>query len=285
MQTRIEPEQWDRVVELFYAARDRTGADRRVLLESRCGGNHSLRVVVDQMLRDDEDSGSFLNQPAIDVFAAAVPSPGAQVAPKARFGRYEIVSPIGRGGMGEVWAARDTELGRLVALKFLSPDMAFAYGEHLAREARAASALNHPNIVTVHEVIRHEDTPILVMELVEGDSLRQTCATPQPAERVIQLGQQIARAIAAAHRAGLIHRDIKPENILVRKDGYVKIVDLDWRAALPRAGHDRIAIDRRYTALHVSGARARRIHFSCQRCFFFRPGALRTRYREACVSW
>src|SRR5205085_418788 len=112
-------------------------------------------------------------------------------APAARFGRYEIVAPIGHGGMGEVWAARDTELDRLVALKFLSPETVFRQEEHLTREARAASALNHPNIVTVHEVIQHEHNPIIVMELVEGDALRAMCGTPQSVDRVIQLGRQI----------------------------------------------------------------------------------------------
>src|SRR5207248_9229262 len=110
-------------------------------------------------------------------------------------------------------------------LKFLSPEMSFGGEQFLRQEARAASALNHPNIVTVHEVMRHEENPIIVMELVEGDALRAICGTPQPWERVIRIGEQIARALAAAHHAGLIHRDIKPENILVRKDGYIKVVD------------------------------------------------------------
>jgi Tol biopolymer transport system component len=221
----MDPEQWDKVVDLFHAARERTGEERLALLDSLCSGNYSLRIVVEQMLRDDDVSCSFLNRPATDALAAVVSSRRVPAAPAARFGRYEIVSSIGRGGMGEVWAARDTELGRLVALKFLSPQTVFGQDEDLTQEARAASALNHPNIVTVHEVIRHEDNAIIVMELVEGDALRTLCGTPQPADRVIQLGDQIARALAAAHNTGLIHRDIKPENILLRKDGYVKVVD------------------------------------------------------------
>ena len=221
----MEPQRWDEVVELFYAARERTGRERRVLLESRCGDNRSLRIVVEEMLRDDEASASFLNRPLIDALPATAAALGAPVAPTARFGRYEIVAPIGRGGMGEVWAARDTELDRPVAFKFLAPEISFGGEQLLTQEARAASALNHPNIVTVHEVIHHEDNSIIVMELVEGDALRAMCGTPQPWDRVIRIGEQIARALAAAHDADLIHRDIKPENILLRKDGYIKVVD------------------------------------------------------------
>ena len=96
----MEPQQWDEVVELFYAARESTGRQRRVLLDPRCGGNRSLRIVVEQMLRDDEASASFLNQPATDAMAASAASRSTPADPAARFGRYEIVAPIGRGGMG-----------------------------------------------------------------------------------------------------------------------------------------------------------------------------------------
>ncbi len=132
--------------------------------------------------------------------------------------------------MGEVWAAHDTELDRLVALKFLSCEAVFGGGtrramEPATREARAASALNHPNIVTVHEVIRHEEAPIIVMEFIDGTSLRELSGTPQPMHRVLDYGLQVARALATAHAHGIVHRDVKPENILVRRDGYVKVLD------------------------------------------------------------
>ena len=129
--------------------------------------------------------------------------------------------------MGEVFSAQDTELGRTVALKFLLPD-AFESSstvESFIREAKAASSLNHPNIVTVHEVIRSESSRAIVMELVEGASLRELCGSAQPIDLVIRTGQQIANALAEAHVHGIVHRDVKPENIMVRGDGYVKVLD------------------------------------------------------------
>ena len=131
---------------------------------------------------------------------APQPLRGPNVKAGTRVGRYEVAAKLGRGGMGEVWEARDTELDRRVALKFLAvaPDVGRA-GERLTREARAASALNHPNIVTVYEVIQVEQTPVLVMELVEGTALRALIGTPQSIEWVVQIGRQIAHALAAAH--------------------------------------------------------------------------------------
>ena len=145
----------------------------------------------------------------------------------ARFGRYEILEKLGRGGMGQVYSARDTELGRLVALKLLAPDVAVTPKavERLIREAKAASALNHPNIVTVYEVIREGANLAVAMELVEGKALRNYCGQPQPARQMIHWGQQIAKALAATHKVGLVHMDIKPENVMVRTDGFVKLLD------------------------------------------------------------
>ena len=175
----MSPEQWNKVVELFQAAREKTGRERLALLDSACSDDPSLRAIVEQMLRDDEASCSFLNLVPYE-FAGESNSQGtapkAQVIAGLKFGRYELVAPLGRGGMGEVWMAHDPELDRAVALKFLSPEAAWSGGtERLTQEARAASALNHPNIVTVHEVIRHEETSIIVMELVEGTALREMC--------------------------------------------------------------------------------------------------------------
>ena len=142
-------------------------------------------------------------------------------------GKFEITGSLGRGGMGHVLSARDTELDRNVALKFLTPDTTMdpEATQKLLREAQTASALNHPNIVTIHEVIHSGSSIAIVMELVEGHSVRQLCEKRLPIEQVIAIGQQIARALAAAHAKGFVHRDIKPENIILRQDGCAKVLD------------------------------------------------------------
>lgn len=220
----MSPDQWNNVVSLFHAACEKSGEERVALLDSACSGDRGLRLALERMLENDEISSSFLGRPPVDKLADLA---GCQTTPAemgARFGRYELVNPIGCGGMGEVWAAHDTELDRPVALKFLFPGLG-RVAERLTREARAASALNHPNIVTVYEVVWHEDTPIIAMEYVDGRSLRALSGTPQPPRQVIEIGRQTARALAAARAHGIVHCDIKPENILVRNDGYVKVLD------------------------------------------------------------
>jgi eukaryotic-like serine/threonine-protein kinase len=159
------------------------------------------------------------------------PGPLSSSAPVSRsgteIGHYRILELLGRGGLGEVYAAHDFALGRIVALKFLGPESRGAglEVEQLIGEAKALSAINHPNIVTVHEVLQTETAIAIVMERVEGTSLRKICSAAAPADQVIELGRQIAVALDVAHSHGIIHRDIKPENILVRADGYVKILD------------------------------------------------------------
>jgi tetratricopeptide (TPR) repeat protein len=146
-----------------------------------------------------------------------------------RFGRYELLDELGAGGMGEVYRARDHDLGRDVAVKFL-PERFAALPDRLGRfaqEARAASSLNHPNIVTVHEIGETAGLPFTVMELVDGETLRHLIRTdhPIPARKVLDVGCQLAEGLARAHAAGIVHRDLKPENVMVRRDGYVKILD------------------------------------------------------------
>ncbi len=145
-----------------------------------------------------------------------------------KLGPYEIVAPLGAGGMGEVYEARDTRLHRSVAVKVLPAQLA-ADSDRLARfahEARTASALNHPNIVTIHEIGEWEGTPYLVMERVDGETLRRLLAKgPIESRRLLDLATQIAEGLAKAHAAGIVHRDLKPENVMVTVDGFVKILD------------------------------------------------------------
>jgi predicted ATPase len=168
--------------------------------------------------------------------------------PDTHLGPYEILTPIGAGGMGEVYRARDTRLNRDVAIKVLSTSFAND-GDRLLRfeqEARATSALNHPNIVTIHELGGVEGRRFIVMELVEGRTLRALVDEPLSLDALAQLGIQMAKALGAAHAAGITHRDIKPENIMVRDDGYVKVLDFGLARLVP-TGMDREAATLQYT--------------------------------------
>jgi eukaryotic-like serine/threonine-protein kinase len=150
------------------------------------------------------------------------------LATGSKLGPYEILSPIGAGGMGEVYRARDPRLGREVALKVLPEELSLNK-DRLSRfeqEARSASALNHPNIITIHEIGQAKQVSYIAMELVEGKTLRELCAAePLPVRRSIGIAVQIAEGLGKAHAAGIVHRDLKPENVMVSKDGYVKILD------------------------------------------------------------
>ena len=150
------------------------------------------------------------------------------LAEGTKLGPYEIVAALGAGGMGEVYRARDTRLGREVALKVL-PSSFSADAQGLRRfeqEARLASSLNHPNIITIYEIDGASVPPFIASELVGGETLRRRFSrTPLTLREALDIAIQVASALAAAHRAGVVHRDIKPENVMVREDGIVKVLD------------------------------------------------------------
>jgi Tol biopolymer transport system component len=175
-----------------------------------------------------------------------VAEPGSEhlsVGVGAIFGHYVIERMLGRGGMGEVFAARDTQLDRTVALKFLSAERAGSRSaiNRLISEAKAASSLNHPNIVTVYEVLREGPALTIAMELVEGITLRDLCGEPQAAVRVIDFGRQTAAALATVHAHEIIYRDVKPENIMLRTDGLIKILDFGLARELSGTAHSSTA--------------------------------------------
>ena len=150
------------------------------------------------------------------------------LGPGQRVGVYEIVGPLGSGGMGEVYRARDTRLGRLVALKFVSDELVNDGSSiaRFAREAELTSSLNHPNIVTVHDVGEIDTRPYIVMELIDGQSLFHAIESgPMKPARVVEIACQIADGLAAAHGAGVVHRDLKPRNVMIAEESRVKIVD------------------------------------------------------------
>src|SRR4030095_1013695 len=145
-----------------------------------------------------------------------------------RLGRYEVQGQLGAGGMGEVYLARDTQLDRAIALKILHSDVA-SDGQRMRRfvqEAKAASSLNHPNILTIHEIGESNSAHFIATEFIEGETLRERMAKSRlKLTESLEIAIQVASALAAAHAVGIVHRDIKPENIMVRKDGYVKVLD------------------------------------------------------------
>ena len=170
--------------------------------------------------------------------------------PGVRLGNYQVLSTLGSGGMGDVYKAKDLTLGREVAIKVLKQELASDV-ERLRRfelEARAASALNHPNIVTIYEIGAHEGTPYIAMEYVEGVTLREKLAgKPLPTDKLLGYTRQLAEGLAKAHQAGIVHRDLKPENIVVSRDGYLKILDFGVAKLIPAtvnsetATRDRVA--------------------------------------------
>jgi serine/threonine-protein kinase len=155
------------------------------------------------------------------------PQPPDDATARPQIPGYQVEAVLGRGGMGVVYQAQHLRLGRPVALKFLPRGFAQDTKrlERFRREARAASALNHPHICTIYDIGEHEGQPYLVMELIEGRTLRALAAQRPPLPALVHLVGQVAKALAAAHAAGIMHRDIKPDNIMVRDDGYAKVVD------------------------------------------------------------
>lgn len=229
---KLSESQKQRVESVFYAAVDLPSGDREKYLAGVCSDDASVYEEAASLLRNWEDAGELKNlaQPR-EMLMQELPIP--QV-----LGSYEILELLGRGGMGEVYLARDSDLGRKVAIKVLSPAIAGSHGalERLRREAMAASALNHPNILTVYSFGEAEGIKYIVTEYVQGQPLRELIGQLPPA-RALDYARQVGEALAAAHQAGIVHRDIKPENIMVRPDGYIKVLDFGLAKASPLVGN------------------------------------------------
>jgi predicted ATPase/serine/threonine protein kinase len=242
----VTPEQHRHIGELFHAAMELAEAERSAFLDRACHGDPALRDHVESLLRAHEQAGDFIATPATRLVGPWLAPEAEPDALRGRIGAYDVLSLIGRGGMGEVYLARDTRLGRKVAVKLLRPDLtsnpdAVRRFEH---EARAASSLNHPNIVTIYEIGELENRRFLAMEFVDGHPLHTMSGRPLSIDSVVRIGVQLARALAVAHAAGIIHRDIKPENVMVREDGYVKLLDFGVARLLstPAAGEPRVTM-------------------------------------------
>ena len=226
----MKAERWQQVERVYESALAKDASERASFLEDACAGDDALRQEVESLLAYQERSEDFIESPALDVAAKLIAMQKSTTAVSGQMiNHYKIVAAIGAGGMGEVYLAEDTRLERRVALKFLPAHLTEdeRYLRRFEQEARAVAALSHPNVCMIHEVIETGDgRHCIVMEYVDGmtlsDSLKEK---PLTVREALDIAIQVSSALSAAHLAGIVHRDIKLENIMLRRDGYVKILD------------------------------------------------------------
>lgn len=224
----MTPERWHEIEDVLQGALDRPPQERASFLNEACFGDEQLKDEATSLINAYDEAGDFIEQPALARDAKVLV--GADIDDKigSEVGPYKIIERLGAGGMGEVYLAEDARLDRLVALKilpayFASDDTRL---RRFQREARAASALNHPNILTIHEVGDAAGIPYISTEFIDGATLGELIRKEELSfAEVLDIAEQVASALAAAHAAGIVHRDIKPENIMRRTDGLVKILD------------------------------------------------------------
>jgi eukaryotic-like serine/threonine-protein kinase len=247
----MPPDQWTRVEAIFAEAAAMPAHERQAFLDRVCRDADTRHEVL-SLLNAAVDANDFLSRPAIDLFARQISRDGWILQPGDAVGAYTLGRRLGVGGMGEVWLARDDRLDRQVAIKSLLPHHWSAAERlyQLHQEARAVGALNHPNVLTIHDVGDHHGAPYLVTEYLDGESLRVCLSgAPLSVDRVLDIGTQIARGLEAAHARGIVHRDLKPENVFLLKDGRVKILDFGLAISPdPSAIHAPIGGTLRYMA-------------------------------------
>lgn len=224
----MTPERYRQISDIYNVAVELEPREREAFLAQACDGDEELRDEILSLIQADNDSENFISSPALEVAAELLAQDNKQEIVGKQISHFKILSLLGAGGMGEVYLAQDTKLGRKVALKLL-PAM-FTQKRDLVkrfrREARAASALNHPNIITIHEIGELNDIQFIATEYIKGETLRvRLMREPLSLFEVVDIAIQITGALVAAHHEGIVHRDIKPENIMLRPDGYVKVLD------------------------------------------------------------
>ncbi|HZR06609.1 MAG TPA: protein kinase [Candidatus Udaeobacter sp.] len=251
----MKPERWQQINDLFQSTTDCAPEQRAAFLDEACRGDEDLRHEVESLVTAYERTENFIEAPAFEVAPELLLSEkGGQLIGEL-IGHYRIESLIGVGGMGEVYLARDGRLGRKVALKLLPVEL-MADQIQVSRfktEARAASALNHPNILTVYEISSEGDRQFIATEFIEGVTLRARLAQGRiNLGDTLEVAVQVASGLTAAHEAGVVHRDIKPENIMLRPDGYVKVLDFGIAklSKQPRKNSEPVCRDAGKIAIH-----------------------------------
>ncbi len=221
-------DRWRRLEALFYEALDLKPEERSEFLEEQCDGDEELRKELEGLLNSAGKPMDFLQKPVLEAAQQMMETRRGTIAPGTRLAHYEIISLLGAGGMGEVYVAEDTRLRRKVALKMLMPELTCDERDlrRFEHEAHAASALNHPNILTIYEFGQADGLRFIASEFIDGETLRQRMANGKLEwNAAIEIAMQIASALVAAHAYGIVHRDIKPDNVIVRTDGIVKVLD------------------------------------------------------------
>jgi eukaryotic-like serine/threonine-protein kinase len=225
----MTPERWQHIDRLFQSALERTPEERAGFLKEACAGDDSVRAEVESLISAHERSGEFLDAPAYEGTTIKLANDLARLAVGQTVGHYKILGTLGAGGMGEVYLAQDTRLGRKIAVKLLPREFTKDVDRlrRFEQEARAASALSHPNVCVIHEISETEDgRQFIAMEHIEGMTVRQRQTHKRmKLDEALDVATQIAAGLAAAHAAGIVHRDIKPENVMLRSDGLVKVLD------------------------------------------------------------
>ena len=224
----MTPERYQRIGQLFDEALELAPEQRGAWLDQACGTDTELRGEVENLLANHVESDGFLSRPAMEVAAALITEKEHPSLLGQKIDHYQILSLLGVGGMGEVYLAEDTKLERRVALKVLAANLRDKKEQlqRLEQEARAASALNHPNILTIYEIGEANDTHYIAAEYVGGENLRECLDRERfTVSETLDITIQMVSALEAAHRAGIVHRDVKPENVILRKDGLVKLLD------------------------------------------------------------
>ncbi|MCX6622925.1 MAG: serine/threonine-protein kinase, partial [Acidobacteria bacterium] len=231
---------WRRIEEIYLAASERKLEERPAYLAQACGGDEDLRREVESLLAQPSGDG-ILDHPLWATQPVGAGDKGRRNMTGQVIAHYRILDKLGAGGMGEVWKASDSRLGRLVAVKLLPAGFCNdpLHVRRFEREARALAALNHSGIAAVYDTGEHEGLRYIVCELIEGRTLRALLGDgPLPRRRAVGIATEVAEALAAAHAAGIVHRDLKPENIMITRGGRVKILDfgLAQRISLPGEG-------------------------------------------------